>query len=71
MHFRPFVLTRSAFAGSQRYSAIWTGDNAAEWGHLEASVPMTLSLSIAGMTHVGSDVGGFFNNPDPELMVRW
>jgi len=68
---RPFILTRSAFAGSQRYSAIWTGDNTAEWGHLEASVPMCLSLSIAGMSFCGSDVGGFFNNPDGELFVRW
>lgn len=68
---RPFILTRSAFAGSQRYAAIWTGDNAADWGHLEASVPMTLSLSISGMTFSGADVGGFFGNPEGELFVRW
>ena len=68
---RPFVLTRAAFAGSQRVAAIWTGDNTADWGHLEAAVPMCLSLSVAGMTFVGADVGGFFGNPDAELMVRW
>jgi alpha 1,3-glucosidase len=43
----------------------------AEWGHLEASVPMCLSLSIAGMSFCGADVGGFFKNPDGELFVRW
>ena len=68
---RPFILTRSAFAGSQRYAAIWTGDNTAEWGHLEASIPMCLSLSVAGMGFCGADVGGFFGNPDGELFVRW
>jgi alpha 1,3-glucosidase len=68
---RPFILTRSAFAGSQRYAAIWTGDNTAEWSHLEASIPMCLSLSIAGMGFCGADVGGFFGNPDGELFVRW
>ncbi len=68
---RPFILTRSAFAGTQRYAAIWTGDNTAEWGHLEASVPMCLSLSIAGMSFCGADVGGFFGNPGGELFVRW
>lgn len=68
---RPFLLTRSAFAGSQRFAAIWTGDNTAEWGHLEASVPMCLSLGVAGMGFCGADIGGFFNNPDGELIVRW
>ena len=68
---RPFILTRSAFAGTQKYAAIWTGDNTAEWGHLESSVPMCLSLSIAGMSFCGSDVGGFFNNPEGPLFVRW
>ncbi|BES89296.1 neutral alpha-glucosidase AB [Nesidiocoris tenuis] len=68
---RPFVLTRSAFAGSQRFAAIWTGDNMAEWSHLRISYPMCLSLAIAGMSFCGADVGGFFHNPDAELLVRW
>ena len=68
---RPFVLSRAFFAGSQRFGAIWTGDNAAEWSHLAVSVPMVLSISIAGMPFVGADVGGFFGNPSPELLVRW
>ena len=54
-----------------RYAAIWTGDNTADWGHLEASVPMCLSLSISGIAHCGADVGGFFGNPDGHLFVRW
>lgn len=47
---RPFILTRAHFAGTQRYAAVWTGDNAADWGHLEASVPMCLSLSVSGIS---------------------
>ncbi|VDO27367.1 unnamed protein product [Haemonchus placei] len=68
---RPFVLTRSFFVGSQRTAAIWTGDNKAEWAHLKGTIPMLLSLSSAGFAHVGADVGGFFGNPDEELLVRW
>ena len=68
---RPFILTRSHFAGSQRYAAVWTGDNAAEWSHLEISLPMCLSLAMSGISFCGADVGGFFNNPDDELLVRW
>lgn len=68
---RPFVLSRAFFAGSQRYGAVWTGDNAASWDHLKASIPMLLSHSIAGLPFIGADVGGFFGNPDPELLWRW
>lgn len=68
---RPFILTRSGFAGSQRYAAIWTGDNAAQWGHLATSIPMCLSFAIAGMSFCGADVGGFFENPDREMFMRW
>jgi alpha 1,3-glucosidase len=68
---RPFVLTRSTFIGSQRYGAVWTGDNTAEWSHLKISIPMCLSFSVAGMSFVGADVGGFFKSPDAELMIRW
>ncbi|KAJ2696152.1 glucosidase II [Coemansia sp. IMI 209128] len=68
---RPFVLSRAYFAGSQRYGAVWTGDNAANWEHLRASIPMVLSNNVAGMHFAGADVGGFFGNPTPELMTRW
>ncbi|XP_044304563.1 neutral alpha-glucosidase AB isoform X4 [Varanus komodoensis] len=68
---RPFVLTRGFFAGSQRYGAVWTGDNAAEWDHLKISIPMCLSLGLVGFSFCGADVGGFFKNPEVELLVRW
>lgn len=68
---RPFILTRSLFAGSQRYAAVWTGDNMAQWPHLAASIKMCLSLSVAGMSFCGADIGGFFGNPEPELLERW
>ena len=68
---RPFVLSRAFFVGTQRWGPIWTGDNGAEWSHLKSSVPMLLSLGLSGMPFVGADVGGFFGNPDVELMWRW
>ncbi|WCJ37763.1 Neutral alpha-glucosidase AB [Euphorbia peplus] len=68
---RPFVLSRAFFPGSQRYGAVWTGDNTADWDHLRVSVPMVLTLGLTGITFSGADVGGFFGNPEPELLVRW
>lgn len=68
---RPFILTRSFFAGSQKYCAAWTGDNMAKFEHLKATIPMMLSLNLAGMAFSGADVPGFFYNPEPELVIRW
>lgn len=68
---RPFILTRAHFAGSQRFAAIWTGDNAADWQHLQHTIKMCLSEAVAGFSFCGSDVGGFFGNPDAELFGRW
>lgn len=68
---RPFVLTRSHFAGSQRYTAVWTGDNTADWGYLEVSYSQCLTEGLAGISFCGADVGGFFENPDEELVQRW
>lgn len=67
---RPFILTRSFFAGSQRFAAVWTGDNTAEWEHLQVSYPMCLSLAISGISFCGADIGGFFKNPNSELFIR-
>ncbi|XP_067007712.2 neutral alpha-glucosidase AB [Anabrus simplex] len=68
---RPFILTRSFFAGSQRFAAVWTGDNTAEWGHLKITIPMCLSMAVTGISFCGADVGGFFSTPDSELFTRW
>ena len=68
---RPFVLTRAAYAGTQRYSAVWTGDNSAYDAHMLLGQRMVNSLGITGMSMVGVDIGGFSGDPTPELMVRW
>lgn len=68
---RPFVLTRSFFAGSQRLGAMWTGDNMAQWSHLAGSLPMVLAQGISGFPFAGADVGGFMGNPSQELLARW
>jgi alpha-glucosidase len=68
---RPFVLTRAAFAGTERYAAAWTGDNSATWTHYRLTLPTLLNLSVSGYPLVGVDVGGFAGSPTPELLTRW
>jgi alpha-glucosidase len=68
---RPFVLTRAAFAGTQRYAATWTGDNSATWNHMRLSIPQLLNLGLSGYAFVGADIGGFNGSPTPELLTRW
>jgi alpha-glucosidase len=68
---RPFVLTRAAYAGTQRYAATWTGDNSATWNHISMSTPMLLSMGMSGYGLVGDDIGGFASSPPPDLLTRW
>ncbi|HMQ47241.1 MAG TPA: glycoside hydrolase family 31 protein [Saprospiraceae bacterium] len=68
---RPFVLTRASFSGGQRYASLWTGDNVASWDHLRLANVQCQRLSISGFSFVGSDIGGFKDQPDGELFVRW
>ncbi|KAG1774092.1 glycoside hydrolase family 31 protein [Suillus placidus] len=68
---RPFVLTRAFYAGSQRFGAMWTGDNLGTWEHMAVGIKMVLANGVGGMPFAGSDVGGFFGNPEPEMLVRW
>jgi len=68
---RPFVVTRAAYTGVQRYASVWTGDNNSTWQHLRISLPMILSLGLTGEPFAGSDIGGFTGNPSGELYARW
>lgn len=68
---RPFVLTRSGFAGIQRYAAAWTGDNVASEEHMLAGVRLVNSLGISGVSFAGYDVGGFAGEASKGLFARW
>ncbi len=68
---RPFVITRAGFAGEQRFTTVWTGDNAATSEDLELGIRMLLGLGLSGVPFVGMDVGGFIGTPSPELYARW
>jgi alpha-glucosidase len=68
---RPFVLTRSGYAGIQRHAAVWTGDNHSWWEHLASSMPMLLNLSLSGVPFCGGDAGGFQGEASGELFARW
>lgn len=68
---RPFVITRSMYSGTQRYSATWTGDNIATWEHLWVANMQCQRMAVSGHSFVGSDIGGFTEHPDSELFIRW
>ncbi len=68
---RSFVLTRSGFAGIQRWSSVWMGDNQSLWEHLEQSLPMLCNMGLSGVAFVGCDIGGFAGNATAELFARW
>lgn len=68
---RPFVITRACYAGSQKYTSAWTGDNHSMWGHLQMAIPQLCNLGMSGMPFVGTDVGGFGSDTTGELLCRW
>ena len=83
---RPFILTRSYFAGQQRTGAnTWSGDIGSSWESLRKQVPICLNYTLTGNPQVNTDIGGFFagayntrggnsatRNPQfQELYVRW
>lgn len=70
---RVFNLTRSGFAGSQRFGIIpWSGDVARSFGGLKVQLPMLLNMGMSGLAYHNSDIGGFCcGTTTPELYVRW
>ncbi len=82
---RVFILTRSAFAGQQRYGAnTWSGDVNSSWQSLRNQIPAGLNFSMSAIPYWNTDIGGFFagaykggwgegtKNPSfQELYVRW
>ncbi|MGV9559772.1 glycoside hydrolase family 31 protein [Streptomyces sp. NPDC003522] len=68
---RPFVFSRSGWAGLQRYGGAWSGEVTANWAGLRASLSLVLGLGLCGVPWSGPDVGGVDGGPSPELYLRW
>jgi alpha-glucosidase len=68
---RPFILTRSGFAGVQRYAAVWTGDNTAKDEYLLGGALLNTQLGLSGLPFVGDDIGGYIGVTSKELFIRW
>ena len=68
---RPFVITRAAYSGTQRYTSSWTGDNIATWDHLNIANLQAQRMCMSGFSFIGSDIGGFAEQPNGELYARW
>ncbi|MFB7516512.1 glycoside hydrolase family 31 protein [Streptomyces sp. NPDC056144] len=68
---RPFLFSRSGWAGMQRYGGTWSGDVSTGWPGLRASLALVLGLGLCGVPYSGPDVGGFDGFPSPELYLRW
>jgi alpha-glucosidase len=68
---RPFIISRSGYAGTQRHALIWTGDNSSTWEHLAMSLLQLQNLGLSGIGWAGVDIGGFYGDTSGELLVRW
>lgn len=67
----PYILSRAGFAGIQKYSLIWTGDNLSTWDDLSLQISMVCSLGLSGIPFTGCDIGGFMTSSEPELVARY
>ena len=65
------VISRSGYAGLQRYALVWTGDNHSTWAQLQMGISMCLNLGLSGLAFCGPDIGGFASNCTGELLARW
>ncbi|WP_371100921.1 TIM-barrel domain-containing protein [Streptomyces sp. PU_AKi4] len=67
---RPFVLSRSGWAGMQRHGGVWSGGVMTGWPGLRAALSLVVGLGLCGVPHAGPDVGGFDGGVSPELYLR-
>lgn len=74
---RVFILTRSAYAGQQRYAAAtWSGDIGARWEDFKAQIPAGINFSLSGIPYWTTDIGGFavehrYEKPNVKDLEEW
>lgn len=67
----PLLFSRASFIGSHRYGGIWTGDNCSWWSHILLCLQQLPALNMAGYLYTGCDLGGFGDNTNRELLLRF
>jgi len=70
-HKRPWLLSRSGWAGVGHYAWCWTGDCESSWQSLRQTIATVLGMGLSGIPFSGPDIGGFSGSPTPELYLRW
>lgn len=68
---RILLFSRASYQGAHRYGGIWTGDNKSWWSHLLLNIQMIANLNLCGFLYSGADIGGFGDNCNEELIIRW
>jgi len=68
---RPFIVSRSGWAGMQRYAWNWTADVESSFAGLRQQIATVVGLGLSGVPFSGSDIGGFSGSPNAELFLRW
>ncbi|TFY57478.1 hypothetical protein EVG20_g8535, partial [Dentipellis fragilis] len=68
---RPFLISRSTFPGTGKWSGHWLGDNTSKWAYLLYNIQGVLQFQLFQIPMVGADTCGFMGNTDEELCNRW
>lgn len=66
-----FIVSRSGYAGIEKYAAVWTGDNTSSEDDLKLQISMVVSLNLSGVSVCGCDLGGFMGESSPELISKY
>ncbi len=68
---RPFIISLDGWAGTQRFAAIWTGDQTGgEWEYIRFHIPTYIGSGLSGQPNIGSDMDGIFGGKNPFVNVR-
>lgn len=68
---RPFIISLDGWAGTQRYAAVWTGDQTGGvWEYIRFHIPTYIGAGLSGLPNITSDMDGIFGGKNPVVNIR-